>query len=189
MIAIGIQNPGENKIYAVVETDLYHGFLAVSNIVFAYAGHVAFFGFISEMEVASDYPKALFMLQGFDTILYIVSAIVIYRYGGESVQSPALGSTGPIVSKVAYGIAAPTIVIAGVINGHVACKYLYVRIFRGTDHMSKRSWLAVGSWWAIAAGLWTLAWIIASAIPVFNNLLSLIVSFCSPGEKQVILTQ
>lgn len=183
MIAIGIQNPGNNEIYAVVETDLYHGFLAVSNIVFAYAGHVAFFGFISEMEVASDYPKSLLMLQGFDTTLYIVSAIVIYRYGGDSVQSPALGSTGPIVSKVAYGIAAPTIVIAGVINGHVACKYLYVRIFRGTDHMSKRSWLAVGSWWGIAAGLWTLAWIIASAIPVFNNLLSLIVSLHSPKCK------
>lgn len=174
MIAIGIQNPGNNEVKAVVKTDLYHGFLAVSNIVFAYAGHVAFFGFISEMEVARDYPKALFMLQGFDTTLYIVSAIVIYRYGGEHVASPALGSTGPIVSKVAYGIAAPTIVIAGVINGHVACKYLYVRIFRGTDHMSKRSWLSVGTWWAIAAGLWILAWIIASAIPVFNNLLSLI---------------
>lgn len=176
MIAVAVQNPGKGEVYAVVETDLYHGFLAVSNIVFAYAGHVAFFGFISEMEVASDYPKALFMLQGFDTLLYTVSAIVIYRYGGPGVASPALGSAGPTMSKIAYGIAAPTIVIAGVINGHVACKYLYVRIFRGTDHMSKRSWLSLGTWWAIAAALWVFAWIIASAIPVFNQLLSLIVS-------------
>jgi len=43
--------------------------------------------------------------------------------------------------------------------------------------MHKRDFVAVGSWVGIAAGLWLLAWIIAEAIPVFNNLLSLIVCF------------
>lgn len=70
--------------------------------------------------------------------------------------------------------------IAGVINGHVACKYLYVRIFRGSNRMHQRSLLATGSWVAIAVLLWTIAWIIAEAIPVFNNLLSLIVGV--PGS-------
>lgn len=41
--------------------------------------------------------------------------------------------------------------------------------------MHQRSLLAVGSWVGIAVLLWTIAWIIAEAIPVFNNLLSLIV--------------
>jgi hypothetical protein len=67
------------------------------------------------------------------------------------------------------------IVIAGVINGHVAAKSLYVRIFAGTDRMHKRDWVAMGSWVGIAFGLWVIAWVIAEAIPVFNNLLSLIV--------------
>lgn len=67
------------------------------------------------------------------------------------------------------------IIIAGVINGHVAFKYVYVRIFRGTDRMHKRDWVAVSSWIGIALGLWILAWIISAAIPVFSNLLSLIV--------------
>lgn len=62
------------------------------------------------------------------------------------------------------------------INGHVAAKYLYVRVFRGTNHMQKRSFLSVGSWVGISVVLWIIAWIIAEAIPVFNNLLSLIVS-------------
>ena len=66
--------------------------------------------------------------------------------------------------------------IAGVINGHVAAKYIYVRVFRGTNHMQTRSFRAVGSWVAISLVLWIIAWIIAEAIPVFNNLLSLIVS-------------
>lgn len=68
------------------------------------------------------------------------------------------------------------IVIAGVIMGHIACKSIYVRIFAGTDRMHKRDVVAVGSWIAIALGIWVVAWIIAEAIPVFNNLLSLIVS-------------
>ena len=108
--------------------------------------------------------------------MYLVAAIVIYRYAGTDVASPALGSTSSTVEKVAYGIAIPTIVVAGVINGHVASKYIYVRMFRGTDRMSKRSWGSFGIWFAIVLVLWIIAWIIAEAIPVFNDLLGLISS-------------
>ncbi|KAJ5353410.1 hypothetical protein N7452_002384 [Penicillium brevicompactum] len=179
MIAIAIQRPGNGKIEATTTTSLSSAFLAVTNIVFAYAGHVAFFGFISEMETPTDYPKTLYLLQITDTSMYAVAAIVIYIYGGKGVHSPALSSTKLITAKVAYGIAIPTIVIAGVINGHVAAKYVYVRFFRGTDHMQKRTFLAVGSWVTITLVLWIIAWIISEAIPVFNNLLSLITSLFS----------
>lgn len=60
------------------------------------------------------------------------------------------------------------------INGHVAFKLVYIRIFSGTDRMHKRDWVGVGSWIGIALSLWIIAWIIAEAIPVFENLLSLI---------------
>ena len=62
----------------------------------------------------------------------------------------------------------------GVIYGHVAAKYIYVRLYRGTDRMSKRTWSSFGVWALIVLILWTVAWIIAEAIPVFNDLLSLI---------------
>lgn len=45
--------------------------------------------------------------------------------------------------------------------------------------MHKRDWIAVSLWLGIAVALWILAWIISAAIPVFSNLLSLIVCFCS----------
>ena len=48
-------------------------------------------------------------------------------------------------------------------------------MFAGTDRMQKRDFVAIGSWIGIAVGLWIIAWIIASAIPVFSNLLSLMV--------------
>ncbi|EIT80970.1 hypothetical protein AO1008_09907 [Aspergillus oryzae 100-8] len=119
------------------------------------------------------FPKALSLLQCIDISLYLVCGVVIYRYAGEGVESPALGSAGPMVGKIAYGIALPTILIAGVINGHIACKSIYTRVFAGTDRMHKRDFVAVGSWIGIAVALWVVAWVIASAIPVFSDLLSL----------------
>ncbi|KAJ5183721.1 Amino acid transporter transmembrane [Penicillium capsulatum] len=173
MIAVGIEKPG-HAVLAVADTDLYHGFSAVCNIVFAFCGHGAFFGLMAELRNPRDFTKSLCLLQGVDISLYLIASVVIYRYAGDGVTSPALGSASPVMAKVAYGIALPTIIIAGVINGHVAFKYVYVRIFRGTDRMHKRDWIAVASWVGIALGLWVLAWIISSAIPVFSNLLSLI---------------
>ena len=78
-------------------------------------GHPGYFGFIAEMKNPEDFPKSLCMQQGFEIILYTVSAAIIYRYAGDGVASPALGSTGPLLRKIAYGIAIPTIVIAGVV--------------------------------------------------------------------------
>ena len=63
------------------------------------------------MKVPTDYPKALFLLQTTDTAMYIVTAVVIYYFGGKEVQSPALGSAGPLISKIAYGVAIPTVYI------------------------------------------------------------------------------
>lgn len=154
---------------------------------------MSFFGFISEMKEPKDYPKTLYTLQFTDTSLYLTAAVVIYYYGGDKVESPALGSTSPLIAKIAYGIAIPTvrlprsnarlsvlirekIVIAGIIYCQVAGKYIYVRIFRGTDNMHKRTFKSIGTWVAIVTTLWILSWIIASAIPVFGNLLSLIVA-------------
>ncbi|KAJ6092438.1 hypothetical protein N7467_004407 [Penicillium canescens] len=176
MIGVGVQNKGGVDLKATVDTDLFRAFSAVTNIVFAYCAHVAFFGLLAEMEEPRDFPKALVMLQTFEIIFYTVAAVVIYYYVGQDVASPALTSAGPVLKKVAYGIAIPTIIGAGVVNGHIGLKYIYVRLFRGTDRMHKRDLTAVGSWIAIALTCWVIAWIIADAIPVFSDLLSLISS-------------
>ncbi|KAJ5149890.1 Amino acid transporter transmembrane [Penicillium atrosanguineum] len=173
MIAVGIQNPNA-IVHPTVETNLITGFTAASNIAFSYASHNTFFTFIAELKDPKDFPKALALLQTVDMTLYIVASVVIYRFTGADVASPALGSADSLISKIAYGIALPTIVIAGVINSHVAAKSIYIRVFAGTDRMHKSDLVAVGSWIAISFSLWLIAWIIASAIPVFSDLLSLI---------------
>lgn len=108
MIGLGIEQP-DPVVQATLKTGFASAFASVTNIIFAYAGHVAFFSFISELKDPKDFPKALFFLQAWDTILYIIVAIVVYRYAGPDVKSPALGSTGDVVKRVAYGIALPTV--------------------------------------------------------------------------------
>jgi amino acid permease len=196
MIAIGIQKPRGNTSLAVTTVlPFTDAFVSVSNIVFAYAGHSCFFGFLAEMKnPAKDWTKALIFLQIWDISLYIIAATVIYVFAGPDVTSPALGSAGPIVRKVAWGIAIPTvsqqslpyhqkrnanannhqIIIAGIIYGHVASKYIFVRCFRGTAHMTRRTKTSTLAWTGITLTIWVIAWIIAESIPNFNDLLGLI---------------
>ncbi|KAJ5629631.1 hypothetical protein N7528_003288 [Penicillium herquei] len=176
MVSVAVQAPEHVQNDVTTSPTFSDAFLAVTNIVFAFIAHVSFFGIISEMEDPRQFPKSLAMLQVVDTTMYVVSAMVIYVYAGPDVASPALSSAGHLMKRVVYGLAIPTVIVAGVVFGHVACKYIYVRIFRGerSHHMHQRSFLATGTWVAICLSTWTIAWIIAESIPVFNDLLSLI---------------
>ena len=174
MIGVGIERPGDGNIDFTVDTTFYRGFLGITHIIFAYAGHVAFFGFISELKEPKDFTKSLWLLQGVDTTMYIIVAVVIYRYAGANVASPALGSTGPLLQKIAYGMAMPTIVVAGVINGHVAAKFIFVRMYRGKDMMTSKALKSWVIWGLISFILWAIAFTIAEAIPVFGDLLGVV---------------
>lgn len=174
MIDVGVAPPSPGTVSATEMVEFSTAFNAVSNIIFAYGGHSAFFQFMSEVRDLREFPKAIYALQATDTLLYLLAAIVISYYAGDQVTSPAIGSAGPLVAKVAWGIAIPTILVAGVVYGHVAAKYIYVRTFRGTPHLTAKSFYSYSIWAAITLGLWIAAWIIAESIPSFNDLLSLI---------------
>lgn len=150
---------------------------AALNIVLAYAGHVTYFGFFSELKNPRDYKKSLILLQTTAITLYVLVAVVIYCYVGPDVKSPALSSANPLIRKIAYGVAIPTIIIAGVLNAHVASTAVYRWAWkkRGSPMVYKerspRAWV---SWIVIVITVWTLAWLIAEAIPTFKYLLGLV---------------
>ncbi|KAK5273593.1 hypothetical protein LTR96_000193 [Exophiala xenobiotica] len=199
MIGVSITKPGfvnghmSVRLWPQPGLSFQDGFQAVNTMVFAYAGHVAFFTFISELRNPDDFPKALAFLQCSDISMYIITAIVVYLYAGENVRSPALDSASTVVKKVAYGIAIPTIVIAGVVNGHVGVKYVYVRMLQhNKDDLMHRplrplrvrtdgvpsgwNWLGIrsyGIWVLICTLSWLAAWVIAESVPVFGDLVGL----------------
>lgn len=108
MIGLAVTNPPA-PVHAVKQTEFTTAWGAITDMVIAYAGHVAFFGFIAEMKEPKDFPKSLCVLQTVEIALYVAVAVVIYCYAGDSVTSPALGSMGPVLRKVAYGLALPSV--------------------------------------------------------------------------------
>jgi hypothetical protein len=64
---------------------------------------------MSETEDPRTFNKSLAMLQIVDTVLYLVSALIIYHYVGPDVKSPAISSLSPLMRKIAWGMAIPTV--------------------------------------------------------------------------------
>lgn len=93
---------------------------ALSTIVFSFAGTATFFNMISEMRNPRDFNKSLIACQSTVVGIYLLIAIVVYYFCGSYVASPALGSAGPLIKKVCYGIALPGLLASCVILTHVS---------------------------------------------------------------------
>jgi hypothetical protein len=172
MIGAGI-NMAPNRIVqaTISEVSFYNSFLSVTNIIFAYAGHFAFFAFISEMKNPKECVKAVWALQGFSIVFYTVFAVVFYVAYGNAVMSPSFSSLPPLFAKISYGLALPNFLIAGVIYTHVAAKILFLRFFRNTRHVHSNTPVGLAAWTGLCLIIVILAWILAEGVPNFGDLL------------------
>lgn len=92
---------------------------SISSLIFAYAGTPAFFNIAAEMREPRDYTKALIVCQTLLTAIYITVGTVVYYFCGSYVSSPALGSAGPLLKRVCYGLALPGLLVAVTLMLHV----------------------------------------------------------------------
>jgi hypothetical protein len=160
----------------------HSAFLACTNIIFAYSFAVCQFSFMSEMHSPRDYVKSIWALGIIEIFIYTLTGALIYAFVGNNVESPAILSAGFTVSRIAFGIALPVIFISGSINTTVACRYIIQRVFPKSSPIRYTN-TVLG--WAVWAGLvlvaTIIAWIIAEAVPFFNDLLGLISSLFISG--------
>ncbi|RDW78047.1 hypothetical protein BP5796_05899 [Coleophoma crateriformis] len=129
---------------------------------------------ISEMRRPQDYFKSLYACMTWITSSYLALALTVYAYCGQWVASPALGSAGPTIKVIAYGVAIPGLIAGAMICVHVAGKSLFVRILRGTHHLTSNTKTHWAVWLACTYGTGLLGWILSEAIPFFSSLVSLI---------------
>ncbi|KAJ4128903.1 hypothetical protein NW768_007426 [Fusarium equiseti] len=150
------------------------GITAVSSHIFAFSGTPAFFQIAAEMREPKHYTRSLITCQSIVTITYITIGIVVYFYCGSYVASPALGSAGALMKKVCYGFALPGLIVTAMLMTHIPAKYLFIRLLRGTKHLNSNGIVHWATWLGCTGGVTVIAYIIASAIPVFGGLVSLI---------------
>lgn len=152
------------------------------------------------MRNPEKYPAAMATCQAGVTAVYAIIGSVVYYYCGSYVSSPALGSAGGVIKIASYGFALPGLLGTMTIVTHVRqpetkqledclliifrlkipSKFIFVHALRGSKHLSSNTPTHWISWFACTSCVTIIAWIIASTIPVFNSLVSLIGSLLGP---------
>ncbi|KAK4702958.1 hypothetical protein P7C70_g3266, partial [Phenoliferia sp. Uapishka_3] len=163
---LGIQNVG-SPTFAQASS-------AVGTIVFAFGATPAFFNVVAEMRNPKDYWKSALVGQILATTLYIIIGSVVYEFAGNYVASPALGTAGPLLVRICYGLAFPSLVASSTLFTHFSAKYIFVRILRGSRHISANTPIHWISWIGSVLAAAISAFLIADGIPVFNGLISLV---------------
>ena len=136
---------------------------------------------MAEMHSPPDYVKSIWALGLIEMLIYTLTGAIIYSFVGKDVDSPAILSAPHLVSRVAFGLALPVIFISGSINTTVVGKYIMGRAFPNSEVRyvhTKRGWAI---WLVLIAVLTVVAWVIAEAIPFFNDLLGIISSLFISG--------
>ncbi|CAG8159132.1 unnamed protein product [Penicillium olsonii] len=182
-IAVGVQDrpvsapqtgPWKSDYELFKKPSFLEAVSAISTMIFAYAGTSAFFAIVAEMREPRHYARSLTICQSIVTATFLTIGVVVYCYCGSYVASPALGSAGALLKKVTYGLAIPGLLASTIILSHLSSKFVFVRLLQGSEHLTAntpRHWI---TWLSCTFGATIIAYIIASAIPSFNSLVSLV---------------
>ncbi|GMK59638.1 hypothetical protein CspeluHIS016_0802440 [Cutaneotrichosporon spelunceum] len=188
-VAVGVQSrpsdapqtgPWDKEVKIFGNPTFAEAMSAINGIVFSYGATPMYFGIVSEMKNPRVYARSMVSSVFFLTAVYLIIGSVVYSFAGQYVASPALGTAGPLLKRICYGLAIPGLLASLTIFSHLAGKNLFVRILAGSHHLNhstKTHWI---TWLSCVAGSVIVGYIIASAIPIFGTLISLIGAIICP---------
>lgn len=156
-------------------------FVAVVNIILAYTFTLCQFSFMDEMHTPTDYSKGVWTAGIIEIFIYTLTGTLVYAFVGVDVESPALLSGGPLISKIAFGVALPVIFISGAIITQTAARLIHGRVYANRVERyvnTTRGWI---TWLLTVLIIVLVGWVIAEAIPFFSNLVALISSLFNSG--------
>jgi hypothetical protein len=148
------------------------GMVAACTIFVSSCGCPGYIPVIAEMRRPQDFKKSAIIVALLVGSIYLSFSMVMYRWCGQWIATPSLGSAGPLLKKIAYGLAMPSLIVSAGIFNHTSSKYLFVRMLRNTKHLQSNSATHWSVWIGTNIVMALLAWILVEAIPVFNYILS-----------------
>lgn len=166
--------PVHKEVYVVNHTQFYVAISACATQVFSLLGNVTFYSIGAEMKNPRDFPKAVMAGQMFVFVSYVFVGCCVYAKLGQYIASPALGSAGLVFRKLCYSMALPGLIVSVVLYTHIGAKWVFVRALRGTPHLTNTGVVHWTAWISSYTGCLVLAWVLACAIPIFDDLLGLI---------------
>lgn len=91
----------------------------VATIIFAFSGSPAFFPIAAEMKNPNHFTRSMIICQSTVFATYTIIGVIVYYFCGSFVTSPALGSAGPAMKKICYGLGLPGLLVTAMIVCHV----------------------------------------------------------------------
>jgi Na+/proline symporter len=140
------EGPFELGFYTIAYPTFAAGITASANIFISSAAGPSYLPVVSEMRRPHDYKKAAVVVGFLVGAIYLSFSMVLYAYCGSWVATPSLGSAGPLLKKVAYGVALPGLIVSGGIFNTTAAKSVFVRLLRGSPHLQSNSLVHWSTW-------------------------------------------
>jgi hypothetical protein len=148
---------------------------AASLIIYASSANTSgYVPVISEMRRPQDYFKSLYLCMTWIVTSYMVIGLVMFRFAGKWLSTPALGSAGPTIKIVSYGLAIPGLIAGAMICVHISGKSVFVRILRNSPHLTANTWQHWTVWLCATYGTGLLGWLICEAVPFYGSMISII---------------
>ncbi|KAI0094160.1 transmembrane amino acid transporter protein-domain-containing protein [Irpex rosettiformis] len=182
---------GATAAYGIAPTDpisktafthlpLFSKVNGIMNMVFAYGGAMIFPEFMAEMRRPMDFWKAMCCAQLLIGIVYMMFGLFVYSFQGQFTLPLAYqGMSSFAWQTVGNALALVTGIIAAGLYGNIGIKVAYYQIveqwFKGPPLMSKKGWYI---WSAMVLLYWSLAFIVASAIPQVQTISGLVAAVC-----------
>ena len=152
----------------------------VMSAVYSFGGAILFVEFLSEMARPFDFWKALICAEAFIYALYLLFGLFVYSHQGQYTINPTYQGLAPYGWHAAINaIQLVTSCVATLLYANIGLKVIYnnvlVSLLR-TPHLATRSGKII---WAVLVPLyWSLAFVIATAIPQVTNLAGLVAAMC-----------
>lgn len=148
--------------------------------VYSYGGSMIFPEFMAEMRRPRDFLKGMWGAQIFIYICYMLYGLYIYGFQGQYVQTPAyLGISSYGLQTAGNSLAIVSALIAAALYGNIGIKVLYnnilVEFFKAPPLNStwgKRFWIG------LVPIYWSLAYVMAAAIPDFAGFTGIVAATC-----------
>ncbi|KAG5363474.1 hypothetical protein CJU89_2648 [Yarrowia sp. B02] len=155
---------------------------AVMNIVYSYGGAMVFVEFLSEMRKPKEFLKGMLSAQGVIFVCYLLYGLLVYAYQGQYTVNPANQGLGSHNWQTAVNVVSLVSALIGAgLYGNVGVKVVYITLLRRAmpflpsleDGFKGRI-----AWAVMVFSFWALAFVLASAIPQFSALTSLVGAAC-----------
>ncbi|PNS18845.1 hypothetical protein CAC42_5384 [Sphaceloma murrayae] len=148
--------------------------------VYSYGGAMLFTEFMSEMRRPYDFIKAMWGAQAFIYFFYMLYGLYMYGFQGQYVINPSYQGVSPYNWQVGTNVLAMiSALIAAALYGNIGIKVLYNNLFvelASAPPLDSKKGKYL--WAGIVPIYWTVAFIIAAAIPNFSGLTSVVAAAC-----------